>query len=223
MIFKRLAVKFPLAPPNKSLLAGGAIFLAGIIAWGAFNWSLELANTERFCISCHEMYEFVYQDYTGTSHFANRAGVRASCPDCHVPREWVHKVVRKISATNELFHWLRGSIETPEKFEARREVLAERVWSSMVATDSRECRNCHDIAAMSRERQGMTAGATHDLGERWQMTCIDCHKGVVHSLPASFDKKAEMDSLHDQIETAEVPCGLCHEGMAGAGDEDDWD
>jgi cytochrome c-type protein NapC len=169
------------------------------------------------------MYEFVYQDYTGTSHFANRAGVRASCPDCHVPREWVHKVVRKISATNELFHWLRGSIETPEKFEARREVLAERVWSSMVATDSRECRNCHDIAAMSRERQGMTAGATHDLGERWQMTCIDCHKGVVHSLPASFDKKAEMDSLHDQIETAEVPCGLCHEGMAGAGDEDDWD
>ena len=208
---------------TRPLLAGGAMFLAGMVAWGGFNWSLELTNTEDFCISCHEMRDYVYTGYVGTSHFANRTGVRASCPDCHVPREWIHKVVRKIAATNELYHWLLGSIGTREKFEARREELAPRVWASMAATDSRECRNCHAIATMSRERQDKTASAMHDLGESWQMTCIDCHKGVVHPLPDSFDKEAEMDTLHDRIEDEDVTCGLCHEGMARAADEDDWD
>ncbi len=208
---------------TRPLLAGSIVFLAGMVAWGGFNWSLELTNTESFCISCHEMRDYVYGGYVGTSHYANRTGVRASCPDCHVPREWVHKVARKIAATNELYHWLRGSIGTQEKFDARREALAARVWASMTATDSRECRNCHAIATMSRERQHKTARAMHDLGESWQMTCIDCHKGVVHALPESFDKEAEMDILHDRMEAEDVACGSCHEGMAKAGDEDDWE
>ena len=104
-----------------------AVLLAGMMFWGAFSWSLELANTEAFCISCHAMKEYVYTEYSKTTHHQNRTGVRASCPDCHVPREWIHKVVRKVGATKELFHWLIGSIDTPEKFEAKREELAREV------------------------------------------------------------------------------------------------
>jgi len=54
-----------------------------------------MTNNEQFCISCHEMKDNVYQEYKQTVHYSNRTGVRATCPDCHVPKEWTHKVVRK--------------------------------------------------------------------------------------------------------------------------------
>jgi cytochrome c-type protein NapC len=200
-----------------------AVFLAGMVFWGGFNWSLELTNTESFCISCHPMREYVYKEYRKSIHFANRTGVRASCPDCHVPKEWVYKVVRKVRATNELFHWLRGSIDTPEKFEARRLELARHVWASMEATDSRECRNCHGIGFMSPEEQGAEARTMHVLGDKWGKTCIDCHQGIVHSLPQGFDKEAVMDKLHDRMEKEEVDCRPCHEDMAGPPPGEGWE
>lgn len=30
-------------------------FVGGIVFWGGFNTGMEKANTEEFCISCHEM------------------------------------------------------------------------------------------------------------------------------------------------------------------------
>lgn len=36
-------------------------FVGGIIFWGGFNTGMEKANTEEFCISCHEMRNTVYQ------------------------------------------------------------------------------------------------------------------------------------------------------------------
>ena len=160
-------------------------FVAGIIFWGGFNWSMELSNTEKFCISCHEMREFVFQEYQRSAHYANASGVRAICTDCHVPKEWIHKVVRKIKATNEVYHKVLGSIDTREKFEAKRKHLAERVWENMRATDSRECRNCHSLESMDLALQDKSARKKHDA-ERWAErgeTCIDCHQGVAHELP----------------------------------------
>lgn len=60
-------------------------FVSGIIFWGGFNTGMEMANTEKFCISCHEMKDNVYQEYMGTIHYSNRSGVRqpariAMCP-----------------------------------------------------------------------------------------------------------------------------------------------
>jgi cytochrome c-type protein NapC len=158
-------------------------FSAGIIFWGGFNWAMEMTNNEEFCISCHEMEDYVYQEYKETIHYTNRTGVRATCPDCHVPKEWHHKVIRKIKATNELFHKAMGSIDTPEKFEAKRLKLARNVWRSMKKTDSRECRNCHDYDSMDYPSQGRRAVAQHSVGLEEDKTCIDCHKGVAHSLP----------------------------------------
>ena len=51
----------------------------------------------------------VFVEYRKTVHYSNRTGVRASCPDCHVPKEWGHKVVRKIQASNELLHKALGT------------------------------------------------------------------------------------------------------------------
>ncbi len=205
------------------LLGLPGIFAAGMIFWGGFNWSLELTNTESFCVSCHAMKEFLYKEYRSSIHFANRTGVQASCPDCHVPREWVHKVIRKVNATNELFHWIRGSINTPEKFEAKRHTLAKSVWSSMQRTDSRECRNCHHINSMDAKEQTVRSRTMHELAVGWKMTCIECHQGIVHTLPKGYDKELQMDELHDRMEDEKVDCKLCHEGMAGARKDDGWD
>ncbi|MFQ5624161.1 MAG: NapC/NirT family cytochrome c [Paracoccaceae bacterium] len=199
------------------------LFLAGILVWGGFNWSLEITNTESFCISCHEMRDYVYQEYKKTIHYANRTGVRASCPDCHVPREWSYKVVRKVRATNELFHWLKGSIRTPEDFARKRLDLARTVWAGMKSTDSRECRNCHRSEFMNTAVQNNTAGRMHELAHGWEMTCIDCHRGITHTLPEGFDKDAAMDEVHDRIEKEKVECRLCHTDMVGPKPGDGWD
>ncbi len=158
-------------------------FIGGVVFWGGFNTALEATNTETFCLSCHEMTDNVYKEYRGTIHYTNRTGVRATCPDCHVPKEWVHKIVRKVQASNELWHKALGSISTPEKFEAKRAQLANNVWMSMKRTDSRECRNCHDFRSMDYSVQGRRASRLHEEGFEGGKTCIDCHKGIAHRLP----------------------------------------
>ena len=42
-----------------------------------------MTNTEQFCTSCHTMREYLFKEYKKSVHYANRTGVRASCPDCH--------------------------------------------------------------------------------------------------------------------------------------------
>ena len=163
-------------------------FFAGIIFWGGFNTAMEMTNTEEFCISCHEMRVNVYEEYKDTVHYSNRTGVRATCPDCHVPKEWIYKVRRKIQASNELYHKALGSVNTPEKFEAKRLELARHVWKGMKETDSRECRNCHNFESMDYVAQGRRAVKQHDKGLNSDKTCIDCHKGIAHSLPAMYEE-----------------------------------
>ncbi|MCB1942729.1 MAG: NapC/NirT family cytochrome c, partial [Candidatus Accumulibacter sp.] len=132
---KRPSVKYSLL----TLLSVG--FVAGILFWGGFNTGMEATNTLEFCIGCHEMENNVYQEYKKTIHYSNRTGVRAYCSDCHVPKDWTHKMMRKIQASQELYGKLMGTISTREKFEAKRLELATHEWERMKASDSRECRN----------------------------------------------------------------------------------
>lgn len=150
---------------------------------GAASILMEMANTEKFCISCHEMRDNVYQEYMDTVHYTNRSGVRATCPDCHVPHEWVPKIVRKIKASKELYAKAFGLIDTPQKFEAHRLVMAENEWARMKANDSQECRNCHNFEYMDFTAQKTVAGKMHDQAIQDGKTCIDCHKGIAHKLP----------------------------------------
>lgn len=84
---------------------------------------------------------------------------------------------------------LVGSIDTPEKFEAKRLELAERVWEGMQATDSRECRNCHAFASMDFHKQERRAAEKMQkvIEKKTGETCIDCHKGIAHKLPEGYD------------------------------------
>ena len=161
----------------------GIAFVLGIVFWGGFNTVLEWTNREAFCISCHEMKDNVYAEYRNTIHYQNRTGVRATCPDCHVPKEWVPKIIRKVQASNELLHKALGTIDTPEKFNAKRAVLAGHEWARMKANDSQECRNCHHFNFMDYAEQNKRSAAKHQEAVNEGLTCIDCHKGIAHRLP----------------------------------------
>ncbi|TKZ22542.1 4Fe-4S ferredoxin [Shimia litoralis] len=166
------------------LIAG---FLTGIFFWGGFHWALEATNNEQFCISCHEMNDTPYAEYQGTVHQNNSSGVRATCPDCHVPKEWGPKMIRKVQASQELYgHFVSGFVDTPEKFEEHRLYLAKRVWTAMKKTDSRECRNCHKFEYMDFTQQENRAAENHQKALDEGKTCIDCHQGIAHSLPEGY-------------------------------------
>jgi len=168
------------------LTIGG--FIGGIVFWGAFNTAMEFTNTEPFCTSCHEMRDNVYQEIQPTIHFTNRSGVRAVCSDCHVPHDWTYKMARKMQASKEVWGWIFGTINTREKFLAKRKELAGREWERMKANDSRECRNCHEFQAMDFTRQSKRGADAHSARlaksvDEGGKTCIDCHKGIAHRLP----------------------------------------
>ncbi len=166
-------------------------FFSGIIFWGSFNTALEATNRLEFCISCHEMRDTVYQEYKETIHYSNRTGVRATCPDCHVPKDWTHKLWRKAKASAEVWGKLTGSIDTKEKFEARRIVLATDEWERMKSRNSIECRNCHDFDAMSSDLQKATPYKKHMKAKEEGKSCIDCHKGIAHHLPKEYEDPDE--------------------------------
>ncbi len=161
----------------------GSFFVLGILFWGGFNTAMEATNTLEFCIGCHEMRDTVYQEYKKTIHYSNRTGVRAICSDCHVPKDWTHKMIRKIQASGEVWGKITGTIDTPEKFEAKRLQLAEHEWARMKASDSRECRNCHTFEGMSFDAQKDRSKKQHEIGKKTHKTCIDCHKGIAHQKP----------------------------------------
>ncbi|MCL1058577.1 NapC/NirT family cytochrome c [Shewanella gelidimarina] len=204
-------------------LSAAMVFMAvGILFWGAFNTALEQTNEMSFCISCHEMEDNVYPEYLQTVHYKNRTGVRATCPDCHVPKEWQHMIVRKIQASRELFHKLIGSIDTAEKFKRKRIQLAKHVWQSMQQTDSRECRNCHNFDAMDITAQQSRSGLVHEHAQQRQKTCIDCHKGIAHQLPEGVvPYKGGSDEDHHYYENQQLPCYRCHQDMPKV-EEQDW-
>lgn len=165
------------------LLVGG---VGGIIFWGGFNTFMEYTNRLEFCTSCHSM-SLPYEEYKQSVHYSNASGVRAICSDCHVPKEWVPKLLRKIKATNELWHHFMGKIDTKEKFESERGALAEHVWATMKANDSHECRNCHSYQAMNFHKQTPRAREKMEEALKKGETCIDCHKGIAHKLPPRDD------------------------------------
>jgi len=179
-VIRKPSVKYSL------LTISGVAFVVGILFWGGFHTALEMTNTLEFCTTCHEMRDNVYVEYKETIHYQNRTGVRAICSDCHVPREWGPKMIRKAQASMEVWGKLTGAVDTKEKFEANRMKMATDEWKRMKANGSQECRNCHAFDAMSAELQKQTPYKKHMKAKEEGKTCIDCHKGIAHHLPKEY-------------------------------------
>ena len=166
-----------------SAAAAAALVLVGVAGSIGASMVLESTNSTEFCTACHSM-QWNTAEWMDSLHYSNTAGVRAGCADCHVPSALGPKLGAKLIAARDVWGELIGRIDTPEKFEAHRWHMANRVWERMRASDSRECRSCHAYAAMDLDAQDRTAAKKHHrAAETRGKTCIDCHKGVAHRLP----------------------------------------
>ena len=86
-----------------SLVVGGALIGAGAA-------TLHFTGTEKFCSSCHT--NDAAAEFKDTIHDKNRTGVRAACADCHLPKEFVPMMVRKVQAAREVWGHFAGTIDT---------------------------------------------------------------------------------------------------------------
>lgn len=157
----------------------------GLIIFASLGAFMVHANSENFCANaCHEMTIHMAAEYKDSVHDKNRTGVRATCNDCHVPHGYIPNYIAKLGLLNDWWgHYVTGSIDTKEKFEAKRYELAKRVWLYMKANDSRECRHCHNSGKMDPEKQTEKAQARHAKAKKEGLTCIDCHFGISHKEP----------------------------------------
>lgn len=164
------------------VLAVGIAVGLGIVASGSA--VLLATSTEEFCASsCHEM-TYNRDEHKGSIHDANASGVRATCVDCHVPRTGIPLYFRKINAARDLWgHFVTGSIDTKEKFEAKRYEMAVRVWTYMKKSDSRECKSCHNMEKTDPEKISEKAQVRHAKAKAENMACIDCHYAIAHTEP----------------------------------------
>jgi cytochrome c-type protein NapC len=177
-----------LATPSArwSVLAIGLIGLVvGVVLLAGGHAALASTNTQEFCLSCHEMRDTVFEEYKTTIHYTNRSGVRAGCPDCHVPKALGPKLWRKAEASREVWGTWTGRVDTPEKFEAHRMEMASREWARMQASDSATCRSCHTFEAMGTAQKPINL-KRHQKAATEGKTCIECHKGIAHKLPKEY-------------------------------------
>lgn len=176
-VFTRPAAKIGLG----ILVTGG--FIAGAAFWMAFEKGLEMTNQEEFCLSCHTMKDNLLPELQKTVHWQNRTGVRARCPDCHVPHNFTDKIARKMQASREVWGQIIGTIDTREQFKDHRIVLAQREWKRFKANNSKECRNCHDYKSMDFSKMRVTSQVMMRRAAERDASCVDCHKGIAHQLP----------------------------------------
>jgi len=161
-----------------------ALFIFSVLVGISGAYVLAATSTEEFCVGCHEM-SYNFEEYKGTIHDTNRTGVRARCTDCHVPHEPGPLVLAKIKASKDMFYtYVIPTINTKEKFEAKREEMAHRVWKEMMASDSHECRSCHRADKMLPDAQSAVAQKKHAKAQAEGTTCIECHYGIAHTEPS---------------------------------------
>lgn len=162
-------------------------FIAGAIAWQQFNNVMDATSTEEFCVSCHSM-ETPLEELKQTVHWSNNSGVRATCPDCHLPHDKTPKYARKMQASREVLAELSGKYNEEGSFEEHRAEMAEREWARFAANGSKECKNCHSYDRMNFEKMSKAAQKAMKPAAERNQSCVDCHKGIAHHLPA---KKAD--------------------------------
>jgi cytochrome c-type protein NapC len=168
------------APVIVLVLIGLGVGAASVVA---FDYTMAATSTEKFCTSCHSMADGPFVMLQDTTHYNNASGVRPTCSDCHLPKEFVPKMWRKIQASREVWGAITGKIDTPEKYLAHVGEMKAREVARLRASDSQECRNCHDVEHMLLAEQTAKARQFHQAMTQENKTCIDCHQGIAHMSP----------------------------------------
>jgi cytochrome c-type protein NapC len=163
-------------------------FVLGVGADTGARIAMHATSSTQFCAyACHEMAAFSTPSWQASAHYRNARGLSAGCDGCHVPGPFVPKLWRKVEALREGWGHLTGSIDTQAKYDAQKTRMARHVWAYMKSNDSRECRHCHNAATWDLDAQDSSAQKQHRKMAESGQTCVDCHKGVAHEVPAGAD------------------------------------
>ena len=165
-----------------ALVTLGVVF--GAIAIIGTQVMVHVTGTDEFCgAACHSM-QWVAAEHRDSIHGASRTGVRATCHDCHIPREYPELLWYKaVAGTRDVIGEIRGIISTEEKFKNERMRMAGQVWTEYKANDSRACRGCHQFSKEVLAKQQEMVRPIHAPVLEGKATCIECHKGVGHVAP----------------------------------------
>jgi nitrate/TMAO reductase-like tetraheme cytochrome c subunit len=183
--FRRIWVRLRSPSPTWSVLAlvivgvvvgGGSVIFAQVVA--------TQSESDAFCGgACHSM-QRITQEYAKGAHYANRAGMRVACHDCHIPHDYPAALWYKAKAgTRDMIAEMQGVIDTTEQLHHERARLADAVWAEYRESDSTNCRHCHLFTPEIVARQTPAAKTMHQRSLAKESTCIDCHKGLDHAAP----------------------------------------
>mgnify|MGYP001031141501 CR=1 FL=1 len=152
----------------KTLVAALIIFAAGIGFAALFNTGVTYTNEMEFCTSCHSM-QVNLEEYKQTIHYKNPSGVQATCSDCHVPKEFLPKMVAKIMAAKDVYHEIMGTIDTPEKYEAHRWGMASAVWAAASVARADCASDC-----VARRRDSAIRPSLNSFSSRAALPAASC-------------------------------------------------
>lgn len=165
-------------PMNAVLFGVGAVLLFSLSVILGEELNIRINSTE-FCVSCHSMSAYVFEEYKESKHYNNPAGVRAECGDCHVSKRFFHALWDHVVGLEDFVSNFTSDWENPETFEAARSAMAERARLALLKSDSGTCQNCHVMDAIVPAKK---RGRKAHLGaiERNDSNCIACHYNLVH-------------------------------------------
>lgn len=172
-----------------TLVAIAGLIVGAVIGAPVADTADRYFSSDAFCANtCHIMTATVAEELYASDHWNHPSGVRASCADCHISDGLFNAWIDHIRGTKELYAYTIGGINTVEEFEAVRPELANHTRLRMFNSDSKNCRSCHDMAAIRPER---TRGQNqHEEARENGTTCIVCHYSLVHEdVPLSDEVK----------------------------------
>lgn len=166
------------SPLNGALAIAGLVAVLGISFVAAEELNIR-ANSTEFCISCHSMKAYVYEEFKKSKHYTNASGVRPQCGSCHVAKRFWHAVWEHTIGTHDLISEYSHDWTKPGTFEAKRTAMAEKARLEMLSEDSHTCRSCHVMEAIAPTRK-RGERAHNDAVEKGNTNCIACHYNLVH-------------------------------------------
>ena len=135
------------------------------------------------------MHDNVYQEYKRTIHYSNhRTGVRATCPDCHVPgldaQDDPQDQASQICTARS---W--GTIDTRESSSPPSDLARTRV----AAHEGQRFARMPQLPQSRRHERRRAEAARPQTAEtpKNNATCIDCHKGIAHHKPQGMTEDDE--------------------------------
>ncbi|CAB1276344.1 MULTISPECIES: NapC/NirT family cytochrome c [Candidatus Nitrosacidococcus] len=155
------------------LIGAGSLLALLIVVFGG-----EAAlSTTTFCTSCHSM-SYPYKELKESPHYGSY-GLDPGCKDCHIPRGLsnFHKAVAThvVDGARELYLEIFEDYSTIDKFDERRQEMAQHARMNIKNWDSLTCKSCH-VNPQPVPKSGQKAHKK--LKQGW--TCIDCHQNLVH-------------------------------------------